>query len=70
MKMAREMYSYTLTVLEKVSFDVDLFINELHKALQRLLPHEISELKLWLHKFVFMNPHLERAKLVIQHQLQ
>lgn len=67
--MAREMYSYTLTVLEKVSFDVDLFINELAKATKRLLPHELGELELWLNRFVFINPHLEPAKLVIENQL-
>ncbi|NJB82649.1 hypothetical protein [Wenyingzhuangia aestuarii] len=64
--MAREMYSYTLTILEKVSFDLDLFVNELNKATKRLLPHEVSELQLWLNKFVFMNPHLEPARTLIK----
>lgn len=63
--MAREMYSYTLIVLEKVSFDTRLFIVELKKAHQRLLPHEVSELKLWLNGFVFKNPHLEPARTVL-----
>ncbi|MDO6738601.1 hypothetical protein [Wenyingzhuangia sp. 2_MG-2023] len=63
--MAREMYSYTLTVLEKVSFDTDLFISELKKASERLLPYELSELKLWLNSFVFKNPHLYPARTVL-----
>jgi len=63
--MAREIYSYTLTILEKVSFDLDLFTNELNKAITRLLPHEINELELWLSHFVFINPHLEPAKLIV-----
>ncbi len=64
--MARAMYKYTLMVLEKVSFDVDLFSNELKKAVKRLLPHEQNELKLWLQKFVFINPHLQPAQLIIK----
>ncbi|NIJ45558.1 hypothetical protein FHR24_002026 [Wenyingzhuangia heitensis] len=63
--MAREMYSYTLTILEKVSFDLDLFVNELNKATKRLLPHEVGELQLWLNRFVFMHPHLEPARKLI-----
>ncbi|ANW95928.1 hypothetical protein AXE80_06380 [Wenyingzhuangia fucanilytica] len=63
--MPREMYTYTLNILEKVSFDVDLFINEFNKATKRLLPHEINELHLWVTNFIFMNPHLEPASLVL-----
>lgn len=63
--MAREMYSYTLTVLEKVSFDTSLFIDELNKAKKHLLPHELRELKLWLNGFVFKHPHLEPARTLI-----
>lgn len=63
--MAREMYSYTLTVLEKVSFDTRLFIAELKIAHKRLLPHELSELKLWVNGFVYQNPHLESARAVL-----
>ncbi len=59
------MYSYTLTVLEKVSFDTSLFINELKKATERLLPHELRELKLWLNGFVYRNPHLEPARTLL-----
>ena len=43
--MARAMLEYTKTVLHKVSFDVTLFCKEVQKALTRLLPYEIEELK-------------------------
>ena len=42
------MFDYTKAVLNKVSFDVNLFCIELKKALTRLLPHEIEELKIWV----------------------
>lgn len=64
--MPREMYTYTLNILEKVSFDLDLFINEFKKATKRLLPHERDELDLWLTNFIFVNPHLEPAVLVLK----
>lgn len=56
--MARAMYEYTKTVLEKVSFSVELFSRELQKALVRLLPYELDELKHWLKQFTRENPHL------------
>ena len=65
--MPREMYTYTINVLEKVSFDVDLFMNELEKAIKHLLPYEVTELELWLKNFTFKNPHLYKAQLVIKH---
>jgi DNA replication protein DnaD len=56
--MARAMFEYTKTVLKKVSFNVDLFCKELEKAILRLLPHEIEELKIWLQKFTANKPEL------------
>lgn len=56
--MARAIYEYTKTVLERVSFDVELFCRELSKALQRLLPFEINELRIWLHDFTKDKPQL------------
>lgn len=56
--MARAMFEYTKTVLKKVSFNVDLFCKELEKAVKRLLPHEIEELKIWLHQFTANKPEL------------
>ncbi len=56
--MARAMYEYTKTVLKKVSFSVDLFSRELQKALTRLLPFEIDELRLWLISYTKQKPEL------------
>lgn len=56
--MARQVYDYTKTVLQKVSFNADLFYKELEKALKKLLPHEIKELKIWLTEFTSNKPEL------------
>lgn len=56
--MARAMFEYTKTVLEKVSFNTELFKKELKKALNRLLPYEIKELYLWLREFTLNKPEL------------
>lgn len=59
--MARAMYEYTKTVLDKVSFDVTLFCKEVKKALQRLLPYEIEELKLYIVALIRQNPELNQC---------
>jgi len=56
--MARAMFEYTKTVLKKVSFNADLFSKELDKALSRLLPYEVEELKIWLKQFTANKPEL------------
>jgi len=56
--MARAMFEYTKTVLKKVSFDTELFCKELEKAIKRLLPYELVELKIWLQKFTANKPEL------------
>ena len=56
--MARAMLEYTKTVLNKVSFDTTLFCKEVQKALQRLLPYEIEELRIWLKSFIENKPEL------------
>ncbi len=56
--MARAMLEYTKTVLQKVSFDAKLFSKELKKAISRLLPSEIEELKRWLLQFITDKPEL------------
>lgn len=56
--MARVMYDYTKTILKKVSFNADLFYKEVNKALEHLLPHEVNELKIWLHEFTANKPEL------------
>ncbi|MEZ4875349.1 MAG: hypothetical protein R2793_07855 [Flavobacteriaceae bacterium] len=59
--MARAMFDYTKAVLKKVSFDANLFCKELKKALQRLLPHEIEELKIWVNSLIQQNPQLNQC---------
>jgi hypothetical protein len=57
--MQRAMLEYTKTILQKVSFDVKLFTKELKKAVSRLLPSEIEELKIWLKSYIVDKPELE-----------
>ncbi len=64
--MARAMLEYTKTVLRKVSFNVDLFCKELEKAVNRLLPHEIEELKIWLVEFTANKPELYAYTAVVK----
>lgn len=59
--MARAMFDYTKAVLSKVSFDTTLFCKELKKALSRLLPYEIEELKIWVDSLVKQNPQLNQC---------
>lgn len=56
--MARAMFEYTKTILEKVSFNKELFKKELEKAVNRLLPFEVKELFLWLREFTLNKPEL------------
>lgn len=56
--MARAMFEYTKTVLKKVSFNVELFCKELDKAMERLLPYEIEELRIWLQQYTANKPEL------------
>lgn len=64
--MARAMFEYTKTVLSKVSFDVTLFSRELQKALQRLLPYEIEELKIFIMSLVQQNPELNQCLIYLK----
>jgi len=64
--MARAMFEYTKTVLKKVSFSTELFTHELQKAITRLLPYEIDELRLWLINFTEKKPELVPCLLVIE----
>ncbi|RKN81704.1 MULTISPECIES: hypothetical protein [Ulvibacterium] len=64
--MARAMLEYSKTVLRKVSFDAKLFLKELKKAVTRLLPEEIEELKLWLKQFVTDKPELQEGLLYLR----
>ncbi|WGK64265.1 hypothetical protein [Croceiramulus getboli] len=64
--MARAMFEYTKEVLKKVSFDVKLFSKELTKAMQRLLPFEIAELRIWILQLTKENPNLNECLILIK----
>ncbi len=64
--MARAIFEYTKTVLKKVSFNAELFCIELEKAIKRLLPYEIEELKIWLHNFTANRPELYLSLAIVK----
>ena len=45
--MKSTMLEYSKSILEKVSFDPELFQKELQKALNMLSPEEVRELIMW-----------------------
>jgi len=65
--MARAMFEYTKTVLQKVSFNKELFKKELEKAVNRLLPYEIKELYFWLREFTINKPDLHNCLVLVEH---
>ncbi len=64
--MARAMLEYYKTVLQKVSFDAKLFSKELKKAVSRLLPNEIEELRSWLQQFITDKPELQPSLIYLK----
>jgi len=64
--MARAMFDYTKTILKKVSFDSALFCKELEKAIQRLLPYEIEELRIWIGSLLKENPDLNQCLIYLK----
>ena len=64
--MSRTIYKYTIEVLKKVSFDSVLFCKELEKALQRLLPYEIEELKIFINSLVQQHPELNQCLIYLK----
>lgn len=59
--MARAMLEYTKTILNKVSFDANLFCKEVQKAAARLLPYELEELRIYILSMVQQNPELNQC---------
>ena len=59
------MYSYTKSVLERVSFDPKLFCKELEKALKLMLPYEVDQLRDWLFQFTKEKPELKQCLIYI-----
>jgi hypothetical protein len=64
--MYRMIYDHTKSVLERVSYDEQLFRKELKKALKTLLPHEIEKLKNWLHYFTESKPELKQCLIEVK----
>ncbi|RIV32788.1 hypothetical protein D2V08_10150 [Flagellimonas lutimaris] len=64
--MPRAMFDYTKTVLQKVSFDVKLFMRELRKAISRLLPSEVEELRIWLQFYIVDKPELHSTLILLK----
>lgn len=64
--MARAMFEYTKAILEKVSFNKELFKKELEKAVNRLLPFEIKELYFWLREFTINKPDLHNCLAIVR----
>ena len=59
--MARAMFEYTKLVLKKVSFDATLFCREVEKAITRLLPYELDELREFIMILSRQNPDLNKS---------
>lgn len=59
------MFSYTKSILERVSFDPLLFCKEVEKALKILLPYEIEQLTDWLFQFTKEKPELRQYQLLL-----
>ena len=63
--MPTRMFTYTKSILERVSFDPILFCKELEKALKVLLPYEIEQLTEWLLNFTKEKPELRQCLLIM-----
>lgn len=63
--MTRSMFSYSKSILERVSFDPKLFCKELEKAIKMLLPYEIDQLRDWLLQFTEEKPELRQCLIYI-----
>ncbi len=63
--MSRMIYDYTKEVLERVSFNPELFVKELKKAIRNLLPYEMEQLKTWLLSYTKEKPELKMCLSVV-----
>ena len=63
--MKRAMFEYTKMILSKVSFDSNLFYKELQKGIDRLLPYEVEELKVWLEAYTKNKPELLKSRVLM-----
>ena len=60
------MFEYTKTVLNKVSFDTTLFCKEVEKAVKRLLPYELEELRIFIQNLIYQNPELNQSLIYLK----
>lgn len=63
--MSRMIYDYTKEVLERVSFNSELFTKELKKAIKNLLPYEMEQLKKWLVYYTSERPELKQCLFIV-----
>jgi len=63
--MKRDMFVFTKSILEHVSFDPLLFCKELEKALRVLLPYEIEQLTQWLLQYTSEKPELRQCLIYV-----
>lgn len=62
-KITKNMLEYVKVILEKVSFDLNLFEKELKKSIsQYLLPNEVEKLREWCYQAYY---HSERHTIVL-----
>jgi len=64
--MKTAMFAYTKSILEKVSFNPQLFCKELEKALKILLPNEVEQLTDWLLNYTNEKPELKQCLIYIK----
>ncbi len=64
--MPTRMFTYTKSILERVSFDPVLFYKEFEKALKVLLPYEVEQLKNWVQQFTEKRPELQNCLILIE----
>ena len=60
------MFEYTKTVLNKVSFDTTIFCKEVEKAVKRLLPYELEELRIFIQNLIYQNPELNQSLIYLK----
>jgi hypothetical protein len=57
------MLDYSILILEKVSFDSNIFSKELKKAIKIILPSEMKQLETWFFTFTKNRTELKEFKI-------
>ena len=63
--MTKSFFEYTKTILEKVSFDKEIFKRELQKASKLMLPTQRKEMLFWLKVLISKNPQLAGMEYIL-----